>query len=67
MRIKTSTLQEQRQERNDENQKYRDDATPDPIEHRNEIIAPRLPTDHVALRIYSTDSQLLVECSDEKH
>ena len=55
------TLQEQRQEGDEEDQENGDDAVLDPIEDRDEVVAARLSTEHIPLRVDLTNGQLLVE------
>jgi hypothetical protein len=38
-----------------------------PIEDRNEVVAPRLSGDHIASRVYSADRELLVERPEVHH
>ena len=43
------TLHEQRQEGDEEHQEDGDDTVLDPIEDRDEVVAARLSTEHIAL------------------
>lgn len=61
------TLQEKRQESNGEHQENGNDATADPIEHWDEVIATGLTTNDIALRVDLADYELLVERSDVEH
>lgn len=58
------TLQEERQEGDEEHQENGLDAALDPIEHRDEIIAAGLSLNDVALRIDLANGELLVQSSD---
>lgn len=57
------TLEEERQERDEEDQENGDNASFDPVEDRDEVVAPRalLSAEYVALRVHLADRQLLVE------
>lgn len=62
-------MQKERQESDAEHQENGDDAALDPIEDRNEVVAPRtlLTTKHISLCINLADRELLVKSSDEEH
>lgn len=60
------TLEEQRQESDEEHQKDGDDAPLNPVKDRNQVITScsLLTAEHVALRVYLADRQLLVQGSN---
>ena len=58
------TLQEQRQEGNEEHQEDGDDTAANPLEDRDEVVAARLSAENVALCVDLTDSELLVQCAN---
>ena len=60
-----STLQEEWQECNEEHQEDRNDATPNPVKHGNEVVTAWLSSYNIALRINLTNGQLLVEGTDK--
>jgi len=61
------TLQEKRQESDEEYQENGDDATTDPFKHGVEVVAPILTTDEDQSRVcVLADQELLVE-GTQKH
>lgn len=60
------TLEEEGQEGDEEHQEYGDDAPFNPVKDRDKVITscPLLTTQHVALRVYLTDRQLLIQSSN---
>ena len=61
------TLQEQRQEGDEEDQENRLNATLDPVENGNQIVATWLTSENIALGIHLTDGKLLVQSTEVKH
>jgi hypothetical protein len=63
------TLEEQRQESDEEHQEDRDDTPLNPVKDRNKVITScsLLTAQHVALRVYLTDRQFLVQSSNVQH
>jgi hypothetical protein len=61
------TLQEQRQESDDEDQKDGYNTASNPIKDWDKIVASRLASNHIPLRINSTNSELFVEGTDKEH
>ena len=59
------TLEEERQESDEEDQEDGDDATPDPVKDRNQVVASRLAADDVAGRVDLANRELLVKRADE--
>ena len=57
-------MHEQRQESDEEHQEDGDDAVLDPIEDGNEIVAARLPTENIALRVDLADRELLIKSTE---
>ena len=55
------TLHEQRQESNEEDQEDGNDTVLDPVEDRDEVVASRLSTEHITLRVDLANGQLFVE------
>jgi hypothetical protein len=61
------TLEEERQEGNEEHQEDGNDTTPNPVEHGDKVVAPWLPGNDVASSVQAADGQCLVESSNEHH
>ena len=61
------TLQEQRQEGDEEDQENGNNASSDPIENGNEVVASRASRQNVPSGVHFTNQQLLVERSDVQH
>lgn len=67
MKKQNITLQEERQEGDKEHQENGDDTSPNPVKDRDEVVTTRLAPEDIALRVYFTNSQLLVQSADIKH
>ena len=61
------TLHEQRQEGDEEDQENRLNATLDPVENGNQVVATWLTGENIALGIHLTDGKLLVQSTKVKH
>ena len=61
------TLQEQRQEGDEEHQEDGDDTPADPLKDRDEVVAPSLSTEYLAIGVDLADEQLLVQCAQVQH
>ena len=61
------TLQEQRQEGDEEDQENRLNATLDPVENGNQVVTTWLTGENIALGIHLTDGKLLVQSTEVKH
>jgi hypothetical protein len=61
------TLEEQRQEGDTKYQENGNNASPNPIEHRDEVVAAGLATNDIALRIDSADQELFIQRSNVEH
>ena len=66
-RLRRLTLHEQRQESDEEHQEDRHDTVLDPVEHRNEVVAPILARKNIALGVNPADGQLLVKRTEIEH
>jgi hypothetical protein len=61
------TLEEEGQERNQEHQENTDDATLDPVKHRDQVVASRRSSKVIAVAIVVTESQLIIQSTEIKH
>ena len=64
-KFKPLTLQEQRQECNEEHQEDGDDAAANPVEYGDQIVASSLSSDQLSGIGILADQQLLIERSQE--
>ena len=60
-------MHEQWQESDEEDQENGDDAVLDPIEDRDEVVAARLSTEHIPLRVDLANGELLVQRTNVNH
>lgn len=63
-REEVSTLQEQRQEGNEKDQKDWCNAAFDPVKDRDQIVATRLTSNDISLSINSANGQLLIQSAN---
>ena len=61
------TLQEERQESDEEDQKDGDDAALNPLEDLVQVVARSLVAEHVAVLVQFTNLERLVQCTNEHH